>query len=125
MSQPHPANIHGVVDAVRRTGSVHFLLDQVPGDFGSWRRAVRQHARAEQLTASIRRVTPLVVIENLDDEVSPDDMGALADVIGEGIEGRSIAFGEALRARLRARLRLVTESEPANADHLRSDGAPK
>jgi hypothetical protein len=125
MSEPHPTDIGGVVDAVRRTGSVHFELERVPGDFDSWRRAVRRRARAEQVRVSIRRVAQFVIIENADYEVSADDMGALADVIGGRIEGRKVEFDEALHARRRARLRLITESEAANADHSRPDGAPK
>lgn len=31
VSEPSPYNIEEVVDALRRTGSVHFLLDRVPG----------------------------------------------------------------------------------------------
>lgn len=120
MREPHPTDIDRVVDVVRRTGSVHFLLDRVPGDFDSWRRAVRRQARAEQLRVSIRRVAEFVIIENLDYEVSADDMDALADVIGGRIEGRDVGFDEALHARRRARLRLVTGSEPANADNSRA-----
>lgn len=125
MSEPHPTDIGGVVDAVRRTGSVHFLLDRVPGDFESWRRALRRRARAEQLRVSVRRVAQFVIIENADYEVSVDDTGALADVIGGRVEGRDVGFDEALHARRRARLRLVTGSEPANADHSWPGGAPK
>lgn len=125
MSEPHPTDIGGVVDAVRRTDSVHFLLDRVPGDFESWRRALRRRARAEQLRVSIRRVSQFVIIENLDHEVSADDMDALADVIGGRIEGRDVEFDEALHARRRARLRLITESEPVTTDHPRPDGVPK
>ncbi|HEU5006819.1 MAG TPA: hypothetical protein VFT67_07600 [Jatrophihabitantaceae bacterium] len=125
MREPHPTDIAGLVDVVRRAGSVHFLLDRVPGDFDSWRRVVRRQARAEQLRVSIRRVAEFVTIENLDYEVSADDMDALADVIGGRIECRDVGFDEALHARRRARLRLVTGSEPANADNSRPDGVPK
>lgn len=123
MSEPHPTDIGGVVDAVRRTGSVHFELERVPGDFDSWRRAVRRRARAEQLRISVRRVTQFVIIESLDYEVSSDDMSALADVVGGRIEGRVVEFGEALHARRRSRLILAADSEAVNLDEARPDPA--
>lgn len=116
MSVPDPHNVGGVIDLVRRAGSVHLLLDHVPGDLNTWRRTVRRQARAEQLRISIRRVASFVVIENLDYEVSSDSLSALADVLGGRLEGRVIEFDEALHARRRARLRLVADSEAADLD---------
>lgn len=121
VSQPDPHNVQGVVDLVRRTGSVHLLLDHVPGDFNTWRRAVRRRARAEQLRISIRRVAQFVVIENLDYKASQDDLSALADVLGGRLEGRAVEFDEALHARRRARLKPVADSEAVNLDRTGGD----
>lgn len=110
MHAPHPADVGGLVDAVRRAGSVHLPLDQVPGRFEDWRRAVRRKARAEGMRVSIRRVAQFVLVENLDYEVPADDMQALGDVIGARIEGSDVRFDEAVKARRRARMRLVTKT---------------
>ena len=47
--QPPLTDYRAIIDAVRRSGSVHYLKDLVPGDFIAWRRRVRQFARAAGL----------------------------------------------------------------------------
>ena len=112
MDAPYPADIRGVVDVVRRTGSAHYPLPMIPGEFEDWRRRVRRAARADDLRVSVRRTAGFVVVENLGYEVAADHLGAVADVVGALTEGRELAFDDALHARRRERLRLVRDPAP-------------
>ena len=107
VAQPPVTDHRAIIDAVRRTGSVHYLKDVVPEDFIVWRRRVRQYARAADLRISVTRSREYVIVENVDFESSDDDSRATADVIGAVFEGRSLSFDEALHAVRRQRMRVV------------------
>jgi hypothetical protein len=110
--RPKPANIAGLIEAVRSEGSVHYPRQTVAGDFLDWRRQVRKAARARGLRISVTRRADFVVVENTDYEVSDDDARATADVLEATLAGRTRSFDDALRARRQQRMRLVVPPSP-------------
>lgn len=109
---PHPTDIAGLIETVRHEGTVHYAKQSVPADFLQWRREVRTAARAQQLRVSITRTADFVIVENRDYEVSDDDRRASTDVIAATLAGQTLSFDDAVRARRRQRMHLITPPTP-------------
>ena len=101
----------GIVDEVRRHGSVHYPIESVPGDFILWRRKIREEAKRTGMRVSVIRSSGLVLVHNPDHEETDEEMQASADVMGGLLTGEHVTYEEALRKRARQRLRLVRNDE--------------
>jgi hypothetical protein len=96
-----------IVDAVRTTGALHYSRSSVPTEFVAWRRRLRQAAQVAGLSIRVVRTTDYVVVESRDYEISEDEEGATADVIGGFMVGHRVTYDDALYARRRQRMSVV------------------
>ena len=111
VAQPSVTDCRAIIDAVRRHGSVHYPKGSVPAEFTVWRRRVRQYARVADVRIRVTRSRDYVIVENLDFEVNDEDLLATSDVIGAHLDGQSLSFEDAVRARRRQRLRVVPPAD--------------
>jgi hypothetical protein len=84
----------------------------VPGEFVSWRRSLRQAAKAIDLRISVIRASGLVVVVYPDHEESEDERHAMADVIDAVYRGEKLTHEDAVRRRGRQRLTAVNDPQP-------------
>lgn len=109
MSRPQPPirDVAAIISALRRDGAAYWPLGELPTDFLEWRRQVRRAAKAANLRVSVRRGEQYVFVEHLDHEETEDELYAVADVLDATFRGERLSFDGAVRARARARLRVV------------------
>lgn len=107
--RPHLRDYAAVVDALRRDGAVYWPLEDLPADYTGWRRQVRKAARAADLRVSIRRGERHFWVEHVDHEQTEDERWAVADVMDAVLRGGPLSFEDALKARARQRMRLITD----------------
>lgn len=125
LPRPSVSDTVRIAEFIRLRGSVDYPLEAVPGDFTVWRRKIRQEAKRLRVRVSVLRCGDVVVLHNPDYEPSTEELRATMDVmasLSSDLLGpldqapSDLTFDEALHARRRARLRIVSDPDGRDPD---------
>jgi uncharacterized protein with von Willebrand factor type A (vWA) domain len=109
---PPVINPAGIVEHVRKRGSLAYPLEALPHDFANWRLQLRRHARAAGMRISVIRGSDHVFVLDPDHEPTPETLRAVVEAIASAViddPAEQIDYDQALEKQRRQRLRIVPD----------------